>query len=261
MERLAPGRGTAGPEFWNSRARRFAATLGTGASDPFYGRVGRRVGRRSTVLDVGAGAGRFALALAPRVEEVVAVDQSRAMLNVLRREARRLGLANVRTVLGRWEEVDAPPADVVICSYVLPLVEDVAGFVRKLDATARRTAFVYLGALGGDSLLDPFWRHFHGRPRRPLPTYLDAVSVLEELGIAPHVEVVEVPTRSRFADLRQAVADYRDYLLLPNTPDVRRRLRALLASWLVEQDGALRPPVRTLPAAILSWTPTARAQE
>ena len=256
MDRLSPGAGALGPGYWNSRARRFAKYVeGSAERDPLFRRLCRAAGRRSSVLDVGAGPGRFSLALAPRVSEVVAVDSSPVMLRILQRRARTLGLANIRTVPGRWEDVDVPPADVLVCSYVLPLVTRVRPFLQKLDQSSRQRAFLYLNGASADFLFDPFWRHFHDRPRRPGPTYLDAVAVLAELGIRADVEVVEVPVRSRYPNVHAAAKAYRDQLLLPDVPEVRRELRALLSSWLVHDGGQLRPPVRTTPAAIVSWSP------
>jgi len=262
MERLDPVRSglrgpNAGAAYWDSRARRFAARMpvDAAAGDPFLRRVRRSVGRRSTVLDVGAGPGRFALALAPHVREVTAVDPSPAMLRILRRQARSRGIANVRVVQGRWEDVDVEPADVAVSAYVLPLVEDAPGFLAKLDAAARRRAWLYLGAFSADALFDPLWRHFHGAPRKPGPTYLDAVAVLRELGIDPRVEVVEVRIRTAFATVAEAVKEYGDHLVIPDSRSARRELSDLLESWLVRRNGALRPPLRTLPAAVISWEP------
>jgi SAM-dependent methyltransferase len=191
IERLSPGPAATDADYWERRAKRFAVRLaGTAEGDPLTARLRRACGSRTTVLDVGSGPGRFALVLAPRVAEVVALDPSRAMLAILRREARRRGLANVRTVEGRWGEVEVDPVDVAFSSYVLPIVEDAPAFVRRLDASARRHAFLYLGAFTSDAVVDPLWRHFHGRSRRPGPTWLDAVAVLCEVGIEPEVEVV-----------------------------------------------------------------------
>jgi len=259
MERLAPGRGAVGADHWNApgRARRFSVAVGaTAERDPLFARLRWATGRRSTVVDVGAGTGRFTLALAPRVDEIVAVDASRAMLAVLRRAARQQGATNVRVVEGRWEDVELgalAPADVVVCSYVLPLIAEAEPFLARMDATCRHRAFVYLNAMSSDALVDPFWRHFHGAPRRAAPTYLDAAAILTDLGVEPDVEVVEVPTRTRFPDLRAAARSYAEALVLPDTPAVRAELRSLLSGWLVEDGGALRPPVRSTPAAILSW--------
>ncbi|HEX3541839.1 MAG TPA: class I SAM-dependent methyltransferase [Acidimicrobiales bacterium] len=257
MERLRPGGGAIGAAFWKSRARWYHSRLPTevAARDPFLRRLRRASGNQTTVIDVGAGTGRLALNLAPRVRSVTAVDPSPHMLAILRDEARRLGVANVQVVEGRWEEVEMESADIAFSSYVLPLGADAPGFVGKLSAAARRHAFLYLGAFSMDAVVDPLWRHFHGAPRQPGPSHLDAVAVLQELGLRPAVEVVEVANRTRFASVAEAAKEYRDYLYLPAGRGITRELEALLGSWLVPRSGALGPPLRYVPAAIISWRP------
>ena len=255
MERLQPGRGAIGADFWDKRAKRFASrmSVSTATTDPFYKRLRKAAGRRSTLIDVGSGPGRFTVALASHVAAVTAVDQSGGMLDICRRQAQKLGLGNVTFVHGRWEEVDVEPADIAFSSYVVTLVADAPRFLAKLDAAATERAFLYLGAYTADAIMDPLWRHFHGTPRKPGATYLDAVDVLREMGLKPAIEVVEVPTRGRFKTVAEAAKDYRDQLCLPDTPEVRKELRGLLANWFVVHDGALRVPLKTVPAAIISW--------
>ncbi len=258
MDRLVPDGSAVGSAYWDSRARarRFAErTAGSAPGDPLLARIRRVARSTTTVLDVGAGPGRFTLALAPRVAEVVAVDASAVMGSLLRSAAQHAGVDNVATVTGRWEDVDVAPADVVLCSYVLPLIDDAAGFLTKLDATCRADAFVYLSALSADVYVDPFWRHFHGKPRQPGPTYLDAVAVLAGLGIKADTEVVEVRVRTRHKSVAAAARSYRESLLLPDTAEVRRELRGLLSGWLVRDGDDWRPPLRTTPAAIIHWSP------
>ena len=258
LERL---HGAVGPAFWDERASRFArGPMASAEGDPLLPRLRRVVRPGSSVLDVGSGPGRFSLAIAPQAERVVALDPSRRMLQILRRRAREAGITNVRTVVGRWEEVDLHaarivPADIVLCAHVLPLIADARPFLRKLDAAARRRVLVYIGAFAADALLDPFWRHFHGAPRKTPPSYLDAVAVLGEMGIEPDLEVVEIATRTRWATLDDAVDSYREALVLPDTAEARRELAGLLGPWLQRRAGALHPPFRTQPAAILSWAP------
>lgn len=255
IERLRPERGSMGPSFWDQRADRFAARMKDAEADePLLAPLRQAVRPTDTVIDVGAGTGRFALALAPHVAEVIAVDPSDGMLDRLRGFAAERGLTNVRCEQGHWPEVDVGGADVVVCAYVLPVIADIAPFVDALDAAAARQVFVHLSGHVPDVLHAPFWQHFHGQPRATAPTYLDAAAVLAEQGLQPDVEIVEAPVRARFADLDEAVADFRDNLLLPETDDVIAALTSMLSAWLVD-DGAgwLRPPVATLPAAILSW--------
>lgn len=52
----------------------------------------------STVVDLGAGTGTFALAIAPLCRRVIAVDVSAPMLALLRAEAGRRGIANIEAV-------------------------------------------------------------------------------------------------------------------------------------------------------------------
>lgn len=253
---VGPGRSAAGAQFWEERAGKLGARppAPTG-NDPFLARVRRACRAGHTVIDVGAGPGRLALALAPKVRSLTAVDISPAMLRLLLRRAHRQGLTNIATVAGRWEEVEVEPADVVVCVNVLPLVEEADRFLAKLDAACRGDVFLGLSAMAGDALLEPFWRHFHGAPRRPGPTYLDAVAILAELGIDADVEVVELKLRSDFTSVAAAARAYRELLLLPDTAEVRRELRRLLAGWLVPSGDRFRPPMRTSPAAIVHWRP------
>ncbi|MGH9223037.1 MAG: class I SAM-dependent methyltransferase [Acidimicrobiales bacterium] len=258
MERLQEGRGVLGGQFWDKRARRFSkGPMASADSDPMASRLRQAVGgdRAPTrsVLDVGSGPGRFSLLIAPRATAVTAVDPSRRMLEILRKRAREQGISNVRTVHGKWQEVDVEPADVVLCSHVVTLVADAAPFIRKLHAAARQKVLLYVGAYAIDAVLDPFWRHFHNNPRKPGPTYVDALRVVEELGLRPAVEVVEVRARSRHDSLADAVEVYRDTLVLPKTAEVRKELTRLLDPWLQRRDGGLYAPFRTQPAAIISW--------
>ncbi len=258
MERLEAGRGDVGGAHWDKRAKRTAREpMATADGDPMLARLRRAVGRSgtATVLDVGSGPGRFALAVAPEVRQVTAVDPSKKMMSLLRKRAKEAGIANVRTVTGLWQDVEVEPADVVLCCHVLPLIPDVVPFVRKLDAAARRRVLLYVGAYAADAVVDPFWRRFHGSPRKPGASYVDAWAVLEEEGFDVSVEVVEMRTWSRHETLADAVEVYRDQLVLPRTREVDVELTRLLGPWLQRRGGYLRAPFRTQPAAILSWVP------
>jgi ubiquinone/menaquinone biosynthesis C-methylase UbiE len=82
------------------------------ASGPELGRMvelGLRSGAER-VLDLGCGAGHTALAFAPRVGEVIAVDLAEAMLAEGRRLARERGIGNVDFRLGDVERLALPDA-------------------------------------------------------------------------------------------------------------------------------------------------------
>src|SRR2546427_2898562 len=62
-----------------------------------------------TVLDVGTGAGRLALALAPLCRAVVGIDREARQIDEAKKRAAAAGLANVRFVVGDVEVEDYAP--------------------------------------------------------------------------------------------------------------------------------------------------------
>lgn len=71
------------------------------------------LGQESTVVDLGAGTGRFALAAAAQAGRVVAADISPAMLTVVRARAAESGLGNIECVQAAFLSYQhtGPPAD------------------------------------------------------------------------------------------------------------------------------------------------------
>jgi len=84
------------------------------------------IGRAATVVDLGAGTGRFTVAAAPLVGRVVAVDVSPAMLAVLSERVAGAGLANVECVRAGFlsYEHSGAPADAVYTRNALHQLPD-----------------------------------------------------------------------------------------------------------------------------------------
>src|SRR3989442_12946889 len=80
--------GRTSADFWDRRARGYhRSTKDTAVHDPLFLKLRDVVTQQTTVLDVGAGTGRFTLALAPLVKHITAVVPSPAMLDYLRHAA------------------------------------------------------------------------------------------------------------------------------------------------------------------------------
>ena len=245
--------GRTSADFWDRRARGFhRTTRDTVVRDPFFARLRREVTPQTTILDVGAGTGRFTLALAPLVQHVTAVEPNAAMLDYLRQDMSEQGLNNISIVQTTWE--DAPgnlSADMVICSHVLYPIMDIIPFLAKLQSAARRACYLYLRAEHIDALTAHLWRHFHGDERCLPPGYIHALDVLFEMGIYADVEIVKLPVSVRFPSLDVAVNELLEQLILPADERTRTQLRKLLEDWLVERDGMLVPPVEETICAII----------
>ena len=247
--------GRTSADFWERRASGFhRSTKDTITSDPFYLRLCDIVTPQTSVLDVGAGTGRFSLALAPQAEHITAVEPSAAMMDFLRRDAADKGLSNISYVQTTWQEApDNLQADIVICSHVLYPIRDIEPFLVKLQKATRQDCYIYSRATHIDALTADLWQHFHHDERRIPPSYIHVLDVLYEMGIFANVEIVTLPPSLRYPSLNVAVTEMSEQLILPDDEKTREELRALLEGWLVERDGMLVPPQQEVVCAIIWW--------
>lgn len=249
--------GRTSADFWDRRARGFhRSTRASASNDPFYLRLREQVTAQDSVLDVGAGTGRFSLALAPLVRQVTALEPNASMLGYLRQEIAASGARNLATVQSEWENAPADlRADIVICSHVLYPILDIVPFLQKLDAASERACYLYLRATHIDEITAPLWRHFHGDRRCLPPGYIHALDVLYELGIYANVEVLTAPFTLNYPSLQEAEEELLEQLILEDTASTRQELRALLADWLIERaDHTWSSPQWNMTSALLYWS-------
>ncbi len=187
-----------------------------------------------SVLDVGAGAGAASLPLTPR--ELIAVDESAAMLAELSRRAAALDVP-VRTIEGRWPDVagDTPVADVAVCAHVVFNVPDLVGFFTALNAHARRRVVVELPDRHPTSWLNPLWEHFHGLRRPTTPTADDAVAIARELGYDVSVERHRAPDSHYSSIEEMAASACRRLCLAPSRADEVAQAARELGVWPQER--------------------------
>lgn len=248
--------GRSSADFWDRRARGFhRATRASASSDPFYTYLAPRLSAQDSLLDVGAGTGRFALAFAPHVRQVTALEPNGAMLGFLRAEIAARGLDTITTVQSSWEDAPADlRAEIVICCHVLYPILDIVPFLQKLRQATRRACYLYLRATHIDALTAPLWKHFHGDERRQMPGAIHVLDVLYELGIYAGVEVVRTPFAFTYPSVQEAEDELLEQLILEDSPRVRQALRALLKDWLREQpDHTWNSPQQNITSTIVWW--------
>jgi 2-polyprenyl-3-methyl-5-hydroxy-6-metoxy-1,4-benzoquinol methylase len=240
---------------WDNRADRFARlTAGLDPrSDPFVAAVAETLRARETVLDVGAGAGRYAVPLASVASRVTAVEPSEGMRTALAAAVAERKLDNVTVVPSSWEAAEVQPHDLVVCAHVLYFVPDVVPFIEKLDRGARRACYILIRVDQQWSPLRPLWKELFGEEQPPEPGFLDLYPLLFSMGIRPHVRLTKPGGGTTFRDWDDAVAQARDRLELPaDDHQYDERIRAFLPTVVAQRDGQLSfPPYQQL--AILWW--------
>ncbi len=142
-----------------------------------------------SVLDVGCGGGRAAMALVPPAASLVGVDQQPAMLERFAAAAHARGVA-VEIVEGDWPAAGtrAPVCDVVVCHHVAYNVADIVPFLHALGEHARRRVVIELPATHPLTHMSPLWQRFWGLERPSRPTCDDLLAVAHEAGIDARLE-------------------------------------------------------------------------
>ena len=214
-----------------------------------------------TWLDIGAGAGRYALPLALRVAEVIAVEPSASMRNALRTGKSEHGLDNIRLVGAAWPDAlaelgDPPVADVALVAHVGYDIESIGPFLDGMDRAASRLCVAMLTDQSPASVADPFWPIVHGMERVPLPALPELVELLRARGRT--AEVVRVERAPRTFDSFDGLATFlRRQLWITDGSEKDQRFRAALAGMARERDDdgwtLVTPPVGSI--GLVTWTP------
>jgi CTP:molybdopterin cytidylyltransferase MocA/SAM-dependent methyltransferase len=218
-----------------------------------------------TWLDVGAGAGRFALPIARKLAtsggSVIALDASASMLEAAREIAAEHKIANLRTIEARWPPADAVTiadvrSDVVLIAHVGYDVEAIGAFVDALEAVARRELVAVLMDQMPASAADAFWPPVHGEARVPLPALSDFVDLLEVRGRSPRVDRV-TDERRRF-DSREALESFvrRQLWIDPTGPKEARFQAAMDELAIPDGDGWTIRGRGPVDIGIVRWEPS-----
>ena len=217
-----------------------------------------------TWLDVGAGAGRYALPIARHVREVIAVDPSSSMLAALDAGATAHGIGNIQAIAGRWPADSAlrsaigpdPVADVVLISHVGYDIAAIEPFLEALERSARRTCVAVLMDQSPASVAAPFWPLVHGEDRVPLPALPQLVELLDARRVG-HDVIRVTGERRRWADREEIEAFLRRQLWTrPGSPADGRLLMAIERLAAEAPDGGLTLPAGPqLDIGIVTWAP------
>jgi len=247
-----------GPDFYASVSSIFREDPDR-TGDPVLDTLQRHARPPDTWLDIGAGAGRYALPLARAVREVIAIDPSLSMLAALRETMATHGIANLRVVEGRWPNdlAGTLDADVSLIAHVCYDIEAIGPFLDAMERATRRTCLAVLMERSPASIAEAFWPPVHGEPRIALPALPAFVDLLVARGRAPSVEIVETSRRRWTSrdELERFVR--RQTWTVPGSAKDRQMVE-LLDGWLdTAADGSVELSVAApLTIGVVAWSPS-----
>ena len=241
-------------DMWSTLAQRFKDDPRR-TDDPVVNLLADWLTPESTVLDVGGGAGRYALPLALRAKQVTVVDPSPSMLEALRESAADAGIENVSGLQASWEDADVELHDVVLCANVVYGVAEIGGFVRKLEAAARDRVAIVVYMDAPLSRMSPIWTDVHGEKRIEMPGLPELLPVLWEMGIYPDVAMLPPAAGTRtLPNLETAIAMARHFLYIEAGSEKEKRLREIAPRYVVETpEGVTMRGASERPQGVVWW--------
>jgi ubiquinone/menaquinone biosynthesis C-methylase UbiE len=113
-----------------------------------------------TVLEIGAGTGRFTLKIAPHVKHITAIDISQNMLDCMTKKIEKNNLENIEQIHGSFMEIDLKDQfDLIVSFSAIEYIKDKEALYGKIAdllkpggklilTTAHNTFFRWWGRLG-----------------------------------------------------------------------------------------------------------------
>ena len=204
------------------------------------------------VLDVGAGAGRITIPVAKRVTQVTALEPSETMLTLLKANAEKENINNIRCIHGSLEDLEVgygvDSHELVIASFSLFMI-DIEKALVAMHNIATKGVYLFLSAsVWMDSEIQKI---IYGGSVPMWSDYIYAYNILYDLGILANVEIWDYSSKQSFSDLNSAVSKFTDLYSAPSKKQIE--LREYLRRTLVEDDGKLWI-IRKRKAAMIWWT-------
>ncbi|CAM3555593.1 methyltransferase domain-containing protein [Campylobacter upsaliensis] len=150
---------------WDKKAKtyaRFSPTLNEIQKQSFeeFQKLGLDFKDKS-VIDIGCGTGVWTLHLAFLAKEILALDNSKAMLEILQEDASKLGLSNIKSVNLSFEDFMRENAnlrfDIAFLSMSPALQNDYKHFLNL----AQKKIYLAWADLRKSDFLDPIFKHFN----------------------------------------------------------------------------------------------------
>lgn len=207
-----------------------------------------------TWLDIGAGGGRYALPLALLAGEVIAVEPSAGMLEILREGMAEHGIANVRIITSRWPMGAPPRADVAFIAHVGYDIEEIGPFLDAMEAAAGRLCVAVLLAESPAQVAAPFWPPIHGEARVPLPALPEFLALQLARGRLCSVSLSERPPM-RYSDREMALRGIQQQLFIEPGGDKDARLLAIAGQYLGSEEDGFAIARKPAPLGVVSWAP------
>jgi SAM-dependent methyltransferase len=213
----------------------------------------------STVIDIGAGTGGWAVPMARHARTVTALEPSSEMIEVMKETIERERTRNVEIIQGSWPETEVSPHDYSLCSHAMYGVADLAGLVNAMSNNTRKTCLMLMRAPAHDGTLAQAALRIWGQPHDS-PNFQVAYAAMLQMGLYPHVLMGKADQWDPWtnASFEEAMAETKRRFRLPSPSEHDVYLDDLLRSRLTYRDGQYYWPSEVR-SALIYWEGSANA--
>ncbi len=214
----------------------------------------REIDGEITVLDVGAGSGRWTIPLAKTAKTVTAIEPSSSMVDNLHRNIASAELNNIQITQSSWEGAIVEPHDITVCAHAMYASPDLASFVRKIERYTTRACYLAMRLPPSDGIIGELSLDIYGC-HHDSPNAVIAYNALYLIGIYANVLVENDIYRWTDNTFEEAFARAKRHLRLRASTTYDTLIRDTLAKRLsliknryVWPDG--------MRSALLWWSPS-----
>jgi SAM-dependent methyltransferase len=248
---------TAGPCTSNSElAKRYKVHTGKRDKrpDPLLDFILREVDDETTILDIGAGSGRWTIPIARIAKTVTVIEPSSSMIENLRRNIASAELNNIQITQSSWEDAVVEPHKVTVCSHAMYASPDLAFFIRKMERYTTGTCYLAMRLPPADGIIGELSLGIYRR-QHDSPNAIIAYNALYSIGIYASMLVENDIYHWRDNTFEEAFARAKRHLRLQSSTDHDRLIRDTLARRLtIENNYYVWPD--GMRSALLWWSPS-----
>lgn len=186
-----------------------------------------------SVLEIGPGWGNYTFSLSKLCKKLFCLDISEDVLELIGKEAKKRGIANIQTIQSKWEDAEASSYDAVFAYNCFYRMRDITQMLRKIDASSKKIAIIGMNSEIDRPCLLEIERECRVRIKKSKLHHGILREILLELGIVPREIVRTIYREYVFDDLQQAM-DYEKRFILD---DVEDELRAIVEKHYRYRDG------------------------
>jgi hypothetical protein len=208
----------------------------------------------TTVIDVGAGSGRWTIPLAQKARSITAVEPSEDMRKVLEESISNSGVKNVRIIRNSWEEAAPEPHDIVVCAHAMYSSPDLASFVRKMEKYSAKACYMAVRLPPADGIIGELCLKKYGH-RHDSPNAIIAYNALYSLGVYPNI-LMETGDTYQWTNnsFEEAFIRAKRHLKLESNTVYDALIRQTLDRRLIRSNDTFIWP-DGMRSALLYWTP------